>query len=127
MYDMKFILTRDYQSLLAIILQFVIIVKLLYAYISMHLREPGFKAEHTKYFTNSWNAAFHHNIRPMFSLESSSVVLLGIKNQRRKQNLKETNQSLSRQIYTVSDTHNKILNAIYFRFINLCSLQLFLH
>lgn len=64
MYDMKFISTRDYQTLLVMILQFVI--KLFYAHISIHIREPGFIAEHTKYFTNSWNAAFHSNAKPMF-------------------------------------------------------------
>lgn len=103
---MKFILTRNYQSLLVMILQFVTTVKLFYAYISVHIREPGFTAEHSKCFTSSSNATFHNKVRPMFWMESSSV--------EETQNLKETNHSLSRQIYTLSDTHNKIIECHFF-------------
>lgn len=53
MYTMKFILTKDYQSLLGMILQFIFIVKLFYTCISIHMRGPGFIKDHTKYFANN--------------------------------------------------------------------------
>lgn len=53
MYVMKFILTKDYQSLLGMILQFIFIVKIFYSRISIHMRRPGFIKEHTKYFANN--------------------------------------------------------------------------
>lgn len=94
MHDMKFLLTKDYQSLLSIALQFVFIVIPFNACISIHTTGLGYIKEHSKYFANSWNAAFYHKVKPMFWKESSSIVLLGTKSQRRNQNTKETDCSL---------------------------------
>lgn len=55
---------------------------------------------------------FCNKVKLFFWMESFSINLLGTKSQRRKQNIRETNSL--RQIYTISDTHTKIIECHLF-------------